>query len=57
MVMGDIMTRLEIIEREIDRIRETIDVIASKEVKLLIDELETLLYEQRCILEISYENR
>ncbi len=57
MVMGDIMTRIEIIEREIDRIRETIDAIASEEVKLLIDELETLLYEQRCILEISYENR
>ena len=51
------MTRPEIIEIEVSRIRETIDVIASEEVKLLIDELETLLYEQRCILEISYENR
>lgn len=57
LVMGDIMTRLKIIEREIGRIRETIDVVASKEVKLLIDELEMLLYEQRYILEINYENR
>ena len=57
MVMGDIMTRLEIIEREISRIRETIDVIASEEVKLLIDELEMLLYEQRCMLEMIFESR
>ena len=49
------MTRLEIIEREITRVRETIDTIASEEVKQLIDELELYLYQQRCLLEISYK--
>ena len=49
------MTRLEILEREITRVRETIDTIASEEVKSLIDELELYLYQQRCTLEISYK--
>lgn len=49
------MTRLEVIDREISRIRETIDVVASEEVKQLIDELELLTYQQRCILEITYK--
>ena len=49
------MTRLEVLEREITRVRETIDTIASEEVKDLINELEVYEYEQRCILEISYK--
>ena len=50
------MTRLEVIDRELARVRETIDTIASEEVKDLINELEVLLYEQRCILEVKYES-
>ena len=50
------MTRLEVIDRELTRVRETIDTIASEEVKDLINELEVLLYEQRCILEVKYES-
>jgi len=57
LVMGDIMTKLEIIEREIGRIRETLEVIANEEILSLVDELEMLLYEQRCILEMSFESR
>jgi len=56
LVMGDIMTKLEIIEREIGRIRETLEVIANEEILSLVDELEMLLYEQRCILEHNYGN-
>lgn len=48
------MTKLEVIDRELTRVRETIDVIASEEVKQLIDELELLTHQQRCILEVTY---
>lgn len=49
------MTRLEEIEKELTRVRETIDTIASEEVKSLIDELELLEYKQRCMLEVTYD--
>jgi len=38
------MTRLEIIETEISRIRETLEVIANEEILSLVDELELLLF-------------
>ncbi len=56
MVMGDIMTRIEIIDREISKIRETLEVIANEEILSLVDELEILLF-QRQEEEDKYENR
>jgi len=51
------MTNLEIIDRELTRIWETLEKIASQEIIDLIHEKDLREYEQRNILEVSYGNR
>lgn len=48
------MSKEEIVDREISRVREILEVIASEEVLDLVNELELLLYQRQ---QIEEENR
>jgi len=51
------MTKLEVAERDLTRIRETLEHIASEEVLNLIDLLELRIEEIRLLEELNYGDR